>query len=304
MKAGKGSPQLQEILVPGEDWQLVGEGYRFTEGPAANEKGEVYFNDIPNRKTHKVGLDGEVSVKPTQLGLDHDEAATLAHLVRIAEHAAEIGSYLWIDMEGSAYVEATIRLYEQLRAVQPRTGICLQAYLKRTAFDIERLLPLAPAIRLVKGAYDEPVSIAYRDRRKVDANYAALAVGFLLGGRDRPIRLGLGTHDVVWRADAGLRTGHLVTGRLTADGEADLPCDLLAVDEAYPAPVVDDAGRTRVHQAWRHGQVVVALLDERVVLAVPGTGFDTERALEALGRLARAVGARPERYAALLRLGT
>jgi hypothetical protein len=114
----------------------------------------------------------------------------------------------------------------------------------------------------------------------------------------------LGTHDVVWRADAGLRTGHLVKGRLTADDEADLPCDLLAVDEAYPAPVVDDAGRTRVHQAWRHGQVVVALLDERLVLAVPGTGFDTERALEALGRLARAVGARPERYAALLRLGT
>jgi proline dehydrogenase len=142
------------------------------------------------------GIDGEVSVKPTQLGLDHDEATTLAHLVRIAEHAAETDSYLWIDMEGSAYVEPTIRLYEQLRAVQPRTGICLQAYLKRTASDIERLLPLAPAIRLVKGAYDEPAAIAYRDRRKVDANYAALAVGFLLGGRDRPIRLGLGTHDV------------------------------------------------------------------------------------------------------------
>jgi proline dehydrogenase len=141
-------------------------------------------------------IDGEISVKPTQLGLDHDEAATLAHLVRLAEHAAETGSFLWIDMEGSAYTEATIRLYERLRAAQPRTGLCLQAYLHRTAADIERLLPLDPAIRLVKGAYDEPASIAYRDKSRVDANYLGLAVQFLLAGRGRPIRLGLGTHDV------------------------------------------------------------------------------------------------------------
>ena len=112
----------------------------------------------------------------------------------------------------------------------------------------------------------------------------------------------LGTSEVVWRSDAGLRTGHLVRGRLTADGEPDLPCDLLGVDEAYPEPVVDDAGRLRVHQAWRHGQVVVGDLDGRMVLAVPGTGFGPELVLEALSRLARAVGAHAERYAALLRL--
>jgi proline dehydrogenase len=142
------------------------------------------------------GIDGEVSVKPTQLGLDHDEDATLAHLVRIAEHAAATGSYLWVDMESSAYAEATIRLYERLRAVQPKTGICLQAYLKRTASDLARLMPLDPAIRLVKGAYDEPATIAYRDKRRVDSNFVGLAVRFLLDGRGRPIRLGLGTHDV------------------------------------------------------------------------------------------------------------
>ena len=131
------------------------------------------------------GLDGEISVKPTQLGLDHDEDRTLAHLERLAAHAAETGSYLWIDMEGSAYVEATIRLYERLRATQPRTGICLQAYLKRTAADIERLRPLDPAIRLVKGAYDEPAAIAYRDKRRVDASYLGLAVA-LPARRPRP----------------------------------------------------------------------------------------------------------------------
>jgi proline dehydrogenase len=142
------------------------------------------------------GIRGEVSVKPTQLGLDLDPEVCFGHLVRIAEHAAANDSYLWVDMEGSAYVEATIVLYERLRAVQARTGICLQAYLRRTAADIERLRPLDPAIRLVKGAYDEPESIAYTNRRNVDASYLGLAVRFLLDSRGRPIRLGLGTHDV------------------------------------------------------------------------------------------------------------
>jgi proline dehydrogenase len=142
------------------------------------------------------GLAGEISVKPTQLGLDIDEDRALAHLTRLAAHAATTGSYVWIDMEGSAYTDATMRLYERVRAVQPRTGICLQAYLHRTASDIERLRPLDPAIRLVKGAYDEPASIAYRGKREVDANYLELAVSFLTEGRGRPIRLGLGTHDV------------------------------------------------------------------------------------------------------------
>jgi proline dehydrogenase len=142
------------------------------------------------------GLNGEISVKPTQLGLDLDEDRALAHLTRIAAHAAATGSYVWIDMEGSAYVDATIRLYERLRAVEPRTGLCVQAYLRRTPADLERLRPLDPAIRLVKGAYDEPAAIAYRDKRQVDANYLGLAVSFLKEGRGRPIRLGLGTHDV------------------------------------------------------------------------------------------------------------
>ena len=161
---------------------------------AADEVADHYIEAMD--KIVAAGITGELSVKPTQLGLDHDAAVCLAHLERIAEHAAAAGSYLWIDMEGSAYVDATIALYEKLRATQPRTGICLQAYLRRTAADFERLRPLDPAIRLVKGAYDEKESIAYRSRSSVDASYVGLAVRFLLDGRDRPIRLGLGTHDV------------------------------------------------------------------------------------------------------------
>lgn len=112
----------------------------------------------------------------------------------------------------------------------------------------------------------------------------------------------LGTGDVVWRAEAGLDVGHLVRGRLTGAEPDTLACDLLAVDEAYPEPVVDDATRLRVHQAWRHGQVVTGEVEGRLVLAVPGSRFGSELVLDVLGRFARAVGARPEHYAVLLRL--
>ena len=167
-------------------------------------------------------ISGEVSVKLTQLGLDHDIEACFGHLVRVAEHAATTGSYVWIDMEGSAYTESTIALYERLRAVHPNTGICLQAYLRRTAADIERLRPRDPAIRLVKGAYDEPASIAYRSRREVDASYLGLALRFLLDSRGRSVRLALGTHDV-----------ELVEQIATQVGAAGVPRDAFEVAMLY-----------------------------------------------------------------------
>lgn len=139
------------------------------------------------------GIIGEPSVKPTQLGLDLDAEATFQHLSRLASHAEGTGSYLWIDMESSAYVDATLELYRRLKQTHDRVGICLQAYLRRTARDVEALLPLNPAVRLVKGAYDEPRRIAYTDTREVDANFLALSVTML---RERNVRLGLGTHDV------------------------------------------------------------------------------------------------------------
>ena len=141
-------------------------------------------------------IDGEISVKPTQLGLDIDEGVCLAHLRTLAAAAEAQGAYLWIDMEDSAYVDRTIDLYQRLRATNPSTGICLQAYLRRTAKDVEKLLPLGPAIRLVKGAYDEPKAIAFRAKSEVDANFLGLAVTLIREGRVRPMRVGLGTHDI------------------------------------------------------------------------------------------------------------
>jgi proline dehydrogenase len=143
------------------------------------------------------GLDGEISVKLTQLGLDLDAERTLGHMERLADRAAASGASAWIDIEGSAYTERTIALYERLKARHPNTGLCLQAYLRRTAADVQRLLPLEPQIRLVKGAYAEPQSIAYGARHHVDANYVALAVALLESVRSgRTVRIGLGTHDV------------------------------------------------------------------------------------------------------------
>jgi hypothetical protein len=124
----------------------------------------------------------------------------------------------------------------------------------------------------------------------------------------------IGIADVTWTPTSGLRTGHHVLGVLTGepaghpterapDAPEPVPCDLLAVDEAYPVPVADDDARLRAHQAWRHGQILLVALDGRLTLAVPGTDFTADRVIDALSRLAKAVGAKPERYAAHLRIG-
>jgi hypothetical protein len=114
----------------------------------------------------------------------------------------------------------------------------------------------------------------------------------------------VGEHDVSW-ASEGAVAGHLVTGSLTnGSGAEGMPCDLLAVDEAYPSPVLDEATRVRVHQAWRHGQVLLLDHHGRTTVAAPGTSWPVERVLEALTRMARAVGADPAAWSVRLGLGT
>lgn len=143
------------------------------------------------------GVGAEISVKPTQLGLDIDTAAALANVNRLAAAAAGVEGFLWIDMEGSAYTDATIDLYMRVRGAHRQVGICLQAYLHRTVKDVARLLPGGAAIRLVKGAYAEPPDLAFPAKRDVDANYLALSVLMLPEVKRGKLRLVLGTHDVV-----------------------------------------------------------------------------------------------------------
>jgi proline dehydrogenase len=142
------------------------------------------------------GLHPEISPKLTQLGLDLDPEVTFHHTLALARHAEAVGSHLWIDMEDSSYVDRTVNLYVRLLEAQPGVGLCLQAYLRRTPDDVERLRPLGASIRLVKGAYDEPSAVAYRDKREVDAAYRELAVAMLPDVASGRLRLGLGTHDV------------------------------------------------------------------------------------------------------------
>jgi proline dehydrogenase len=154
-------------------------------------------------------IQAEVSVKPTQLGLDIDPKACYANLQRLTQAAEKADSFLWIDMEGSAYTDRTIDLYQALRAEHPRVGLALQAYLYRTTADIVRLLPLKPAVRLVKGAYSEPSSIAFAAKKDVDANYLALVALMLPEVRRKTMRLVLATHDTemiarAWRIGEAL----------------------------------------------------------------------------------------------------
>ena len=114
----------------------------------------------------------------------------------------------------------------------------------------------------------------------------------------------LGVGEVVWSADSGLRTGHRVRGTLRRPDAPDvLPCDLLAVDVAYPEPVVPDGPRLGVHRAWHDGQVHVGQVEGRLTLGVPGTLVGAEMELDALERLARAVGGHAEGYGVLVGIG-
>jgi proline dehydrogenase len=142
------------------------------------------------------GLDADLSVKPTHLGLDLGTELAAENLETIAASAAALGRRVAIDMEASPYVDRTLELYRRLRARHEGVGVCLQAYLFRTERDLEALLPLAPMIRLVKGAYAEPEEVARPRKADVDASYLGLATRLLEARREDPgVRVALGTHD-------------------------------------------------------------------------------------------------------------
>lgn len=147
-------------------------------------------------RVRETGVKSEMSVKLTQLGLDLSPDLARANLERIADHAATLGRTVWVDMEGSAYTQATLDLYRRVRAGRANVGVAIQSYLRRTAADLETLIPLGASIRLVKGAYDEPAAIAFRSKREVDESYVRLAERMLSRpALDAGVFPGFGTHD-------------------------------------------------------------------------------------------------------------
>jgi len=137
------------------------------------------------------GLNSHVSVKLTQLGLAIDEALARRHLTLLAERAARHQNFVRVDMEGSAFTEATLRVFRAVDAPPDVMGIALQSYLRRTEADLAELLKYGVRIRLVKGAYKEPPDISFPHKRDVDRNFQNLTEKLLASG----VYHALATHD-------------------------------------------------------------------------------------------------------------
>ncbi len=137
------------------------------------------------------GLDSNVSVKPTQFGLDIDKELCYRNTRAIVEAAARHQNFVRIDMEDSTKTDDTVELFKRLRAEFNNVGIVIQSYLYRSEKDIEDLLKVGARIRLCKGAYKEPESVAFPNKKDVDANYIKLMRMLLISG----IYHGIATHD-------------------------------------------------------------------------------------------------------------
>ncbi len=165
-------------------------GESVTDAEHAYRSASVYHQILDQIAQRR--LNANVSVKLTQLGLDFDPALAESILAGMIVHADEVGNFVRIDMEGSAYTESTLALAERLHRIWPhRVGTVLQAYLYRTVADARRLVEQGIRIRLCKGAYQEPPQLAFPEKRDVDGNYEALMLYLATSG----VFCGIATHD-------------------------------------------------------------------------------------------------------------
>ncbi len=189
----------EQLNSEGIDVTLDSLGESVAEISQAEASAATYHQLLDEIGTRK--LRANVSLKLTQMGMDIGPVAgsgatgpelAEAIVARLVEHAAGINSFVRIDMEGSQYTEATIAMTERLHQRWPgAVGTVLQAYLFRTADDVERLLAQGIRMRLCKGAYKEPAEIAFPAKSDVDANYVKLAQRLVAG----PVFCGIATHD-------------------------------------------------------------------------------------------------------------
>ena len=137
------------------------------------------------------GLDRNVSLKLTQMGLDISSEVCLETVARVMRAAAALGAFVRIDMEEHSKTDRTLAIWRELRPINPETGVVIQAALRRSGADIEALIAEGARVRLCKGAYNEPGSVAFRAREEVDAAYETLARRLLRDGANPA----LATHD-------------------------------------------------------------------------------------------------------------
>lgn len=166
---------------------LLGEGVE--DAPGATEAANHYLTSV--RRIEETGIDTTVSLKPSQLGVAFDKGMCIDHVRRLAAEAQAVGSSVEIDMEQSAFVSDTLDVYRLLQPDFPTLRIAMQAYLRRTPVDLERMSGLKPRVRLIKGAYAEPQTIALKKRGEIHAQYAFLTDWLFANGTDP----GIATHD-------------------------------------------------------------------------------------------------------------
>jgi proline dehydrogenase len=203
----------QELCDQGRHVSLNHLGENVSTEDAAREVCAGYIHMI--EAMHAKNLAGNISIKLTQLGLDLGRNFCEPLTRQIAQRAAELGRTIEVDMEGSAYTDATLDIYETAQRESKNVGLAVQAYLYRTEKDLQRLAPLKPKIRLVKGAYREPKKIAFPNKRDVDANYRRLTTLLLEGAARGTFLPAIASHDpaIVAHAQTEISRLHLARER-------------------------------------------------------------------------------------------
>lgn len=198
--------RLASRFIAGEELQdalrairrLTAEGFMVTLdclGESVHEVAEaeaacqVYLELLDRLAAEK--LNSHVSIKLTQLGLAIDEALARRHLGLLAARAAQHRNFVRVDMEGSAFTEATMRVFRAVDAPRDVVGIAIQAYLYHAEADVDELLKCGARIRLVKGAYKEPPDVSFPRKRDVDRNFQKLTEKLLTSG----VYHAIATHD-------------------------------------------------------------------------------------------------------------
>ncbi len=185
------------------------------------------------------GLDANISIKPTMLGLKIDEDLCAQNVNTIVGRAVELGSFVRIDMEDHTCTDATLRLYRRIHEAHPiAVGVVLQSYLHRTTADVADLLPLSPNIRMCKGIYREPRAIAWEDFETIRANFIYNVEKLLSAGA----YVGIATHDphLVW-------AGMAMVDRLKLDRDRYEFQMLLGVDPSLRSIILSAGHRLRVY---------------------------------------------------------
>jgi proline dehydrogenase len=191
------------------------------------------------------GLDGNISIKLTQLGLDLDRGLCESFAQEIAARARALDRTIEIDMEGSAYTETTVQIFEAVQRCHGNAALAIQAYLRRSLDDLERLAPLGPKVRLVKGAYREPRDIAFQKKSEVDENYRKLLDRAFLHDGNKQFSVAVATHDpaLVEYAARKIEQNRVPRGRYEFQM-------LLGIRRDLQRKVFEDGHPLRVYVPW------------------------------------------------------